>query len=56
MNPLSLTVDPLAAMLNCELADHPVYDGLELQWFDDDVHGTGMLAFLSRREDRKSVV
>jgi len=53
MNPLSLTVDPLAAMLNCELADHPVYDGLELQWFDDDVHGTGMLAFLSRREDRR---
>lgn len=36
-------------MLNCELADHHVYDGLELQWFDDDVHGTGMLAFLSRR-------
>ena len=53
INPLSLTVDPLAAMLNCELADHPVYDGLELQWFDDDLHGTGMLAFLSRRVDRK---
>lgn len=47
--PLALRVDPLAAMLNCELAGHPVYDGLELQWFDDDVHGTGMLAFLSRR-------
>ena len=53
LNPLSLAVDPLAAMLNCELADHPVYDGLELQWFDDDVHGTGMLAFLSRRADRR---
>jgi hypothetical protein len=52
LNPLSVTVDPLAAMLNCELADHPVYDGLELQWFDDDAHGTGMLAFLSRRADR----
>ena len=36
-------------MLNFELVDHPVYDGAELQWFDDQVHGTGMLAFLSRR-------
>ncbi|KGM03718.1 hypothetical protein Q760_14810 [Cellulomonas cellasea DSM 20118] len=25
---------------------------MELQWFDDEAHGTGMLAFLSRREDR----
>ena len=49
--PLSLEVDELAAMLNFELAEHPVYDGGELQWFDDDVHGTGMLAFLSRRAD-----
>lgn len=51
--PMSLTVDALAGMLNFELADHPVYDGGELQWFDDDVHGTGMLAFLSRRADRR---
>jgi hypothetical protein len=50
--PLSLTVSPIAAMLNFELAEHPVYDGAELQWFDDDEHGRGMLAFLSRREDR----
>jgi len=50
--PLSLRVDELACMLNFELADHPVYDGGELQWFDDDAHGTGMLAFLSRRADR----
>ncbi|GGC03889.1 hypothetical protein [Cellulomonas carbonis] len=50
--PFALRLDPLAAMLNAELSDHPVYDGVELQWFDDDVHGTGMLAFLSRREDR----
>ena len=27
-------------MLNFELADHPVYDGGELQWFDDEDHGT----------------
>lgn len=47
--PLSLSVEPLAAMLNCELADDPVYDGLELQRCDD-ARGTGMLAFLSRRD------
>lgn len=50
--PITLRIDRLAALLNAELADDPVYDGVELQWFDDDVHGTGMLAFLSRREDR----
>lgn len=46
----SLRVDELACMLNFELAEHPVYDGGELQWFDDATHGTGMLAFLSRRD------
>ncbi len=51
--PFSLRIDELSAMLNFELVDHPVYDGGELQWFDDEVHGTGMLAFLSRREDRR---
>lgn len=50
--PLSVRLGQLACMLNFELADHPVYDGGELQWFDDEVHGTGMLAFLSRRDDR----
>ena len=38
-------------MLNFEIADHQVYDGLELQWFDDAAHGTGMLAFLGRRDN-----
>jgi hypothetical protein len=28
-------------MLNFEIADHAIYDGLELQWFDDVAHGTG---------------
>ena len=50
--PVSLRFSTLAAMLNAELANHPVYDGFELQWFDDDAHGTGMLAFLSRRDSR----
>lgn len=40
-------------MLNCEFADHPEYGALELQWFDDDRHGRGMLAFLSRRSDKR---
>ena len=51
-SPVSLTIDEFSAMLNLELVDHPVYDGLELQRFDDDSHGTGMLVFLSRRADR----
>jgi hypothetical protein len=51
--PLSLRVDEVACMSNFELADHPVYDGAELQWFDDEVHGTGMLVFLSRRGGRR---
>ena len=48
--PPLLRTDACAAMLNFEIADHPVYDGLELQWFDDATHGTGMLAFLGRRD------
>lgn len=51
--PFDLRVTPIARFLNCELVDHPVYDGLELQYFDDPVQGTGMLAFLSRRADRR---
>ncbi len=51
--PFDLTVDQVAALLNAEFADHPVYDGFELQWFDDTSHGCGMLAFLSRRADRR---
>ena len=51
--PFDLTTEPIGRFLNCEIADHPVYDGLELQYFDDEVHGTGMLALLSRRADRR---
>lgn len=49
--PLSLRLAPVAAMLNAEITDE-VYEGIELQWFDDDLHGTGMLVFLSRTADR----
>ncbi|MFW7415858.1 hypothetical protein [Demequina sp. SO4-18] len=51
MCPMSLRMNVMAAMLNAELADHPLYDGFEIQRFDDPDHGTGTLAFLSRRED-----
>src|SRR5215210_2333534 len=51
--PFSLSLSPIARLLNFELSADPVYDGLELQWFDDDVHGRGLLAFLSRRGDRR---
>ncbi|MCC5947925.1 MAG: hypothetical protein JJT89_05665 [Nitriliruptoraceae bacterium] len=50
--PFDLKVAVIAAFVNGEL-DHDVYDGVELQWFDDDVHGRGLLAFLSRRADRR---
>lgn len=50
--PLSLALSLVPRMVNAEIADHPVYDGMELQWFDDDQHGTGVLAFLTRRADR----
>ena len=48
--PPLLRADTCAAMLNFEIADHAVYDGFEVQWFDDAVHGTGMLALLGRRD------
>ncbi|NNU26978.1 hypothetical protein [Isoptericola sediminis] len=49
--PISLRLGQVPAMLNAELADHPVYDGFELQRFDDPEHGSGILAFLTRRAD-----
>jgi hypothetical protein len=51
--PFTLVVEPMARLANCELADDPTYDGLELQWFDDAEHGTGLLVLLTRRADRR---
>lgn len=50
--PLTLSLAAPIRMLNLELPDHPVYDAAELLWFDDAERGTGMLAFLTRREGR----
>lgn len=52
--PLSLRLGVVAAMLNFEFPNHSVYDAAELLWFDDAERGTGMLAFLRRREDRRT--
>jgi hypothetical protein len=51
--PFDLHLDPIPQLLNCELTAHPLYDAIEVQTFDDAERGTGMLAFLSRRGDRK---
>lgn len=50
--PFDLDVSTIGCLLNAELADDPVYDGFEVQGYDDDVHGRGLLVFLSRRETR----
>jgi hypothetical protein len=49
--PFDLRIDLVDRMLNFEIADDPSYTGLEIQAFDDPLHGTGMLVFLSRRDD-----
>ncbi len=54
MVPFDVSLETIARFLNCEIADHPVYDGLEVQWFDDPRHGRGMLAFLTRRDDGRA--
>lgn len=51
MLPLEVRIDLVDRMLNFEIADDRFYSGLEIQVFDDEVHGQGMLVFLSRRDD-----
>jgi hypothetical protein len=52
LTPFDLHLNTIARFLNAELADHPIYDGFELQHHDHPERGTGMLVFLSRRADR----
>lgn len=49
--PFDLTVEPIDRMLNFELPHDPHYEGLEIQYLDDSIHGTGMAVLLNRRED-----
>ena len=54
--PFSLQIEVLDRMLNLEIADDPIYQGLEIQAFDDPNHGRGITVFLSRRADSKTDV
>ena len=49
--PFDLQVWAVDRMLNFEIIDDPIYEGLELQVFDDPAHGTGMIVLLKRRRD-----
>jgi hypothetical protein len=51
--PFDVRVDRIARLMNVEFVDHPYYTALELQVYDDAIHGSGMLAFLGRRDDRR---
>ena len=49
--PFNLQVWAVERMLNFEIGDDPDYEGLELQVFDDPVHGRGMAVLMRRRVD-----
>jgi len=48
VTPFSLDLALVGRMVNAELARHPVYKGVEVQWYDDARHGRGLVVFLSR--------
>jgi hypothetical protein len=48
--PFSLSIDPRDRLLLFDVADDPVYAAIEIQVFDDEVHGQGMLVLLERRD------
>jgi hypothetical protein len=49
--PFDLQMWVVDRMLNFEIVDDPLYEGLELQVFDDPAQGTGMIVLLKRRQD-----
>jgi hypothetical protein len=49
--PFDLQVWAVDRMLNFEMTDHPYYQGMELQAFDDPAHGRGIAVLLRRRDD-----
>lgn len=51
IQPFELSIEPMARMLNFEIVGDPHYTGLEIQSFDDPVHGRGTVVFVSRRDD-----
>jgi hypothetical protein len=54
--PFSLRIDLLDRMVNLEIADDSIYQGLEIQGFDDPHHGRGTTVILSRRADDQTDV
>lgn len=52
---LSLAIDPRARLLLFDIADDPAYAAVEIQVFDDDVHGRGVLVLLARHDGKVDV-
>ncbi|MBN4927182.1 hypothetical protein IEU95_10080 [Hoyosella rhizosphaerae] len=51
--PLSVHLETIDAMVNFEIHNHPVYTGVEVQSFDDEAHGTGVLVLMCRADNGK---
>lgn len=50
--PFEFKTEALDRMLNFEIANHHIYQGLEIQGLDDEQqHGHGMVVMMSRRQD-----
>lgn len=52
---MQLHVAPMARLLLLNMPKGEVYTGVEPQWFDDDVHGRGLLVILYRVDGRVDV-
>ncbi len=46
----SLSIDPRARLLLFDIADDPHYVAMEVQAFDDEIHGQGLLVLLARHD------
>jgi hypothetical protein len=51
-SPFNLTAQPMERLLLIDFKGDPLYKGIELQMFDDPLHGKGLLVILYR-QDRK---
>jgi hypothetical protein len=49
-NPFALSIDPRDRLFLFDIADDPTYAALELQVFDDEAQGRGMLVLLQRHD------
>lgn len=53
--PFKLRVQPMARLLLINVQDGAAYKGFEPQWFNDDVHGRGLLVILYRQDGKVDV-